>query len=103
MDWKALMCNIIDSWYDSNTHKKVGLLWSFAMDGDATRCKARHKVFLRSKLTPSSPIYGILSGLTGLNLYTGLHDMTLDFNYKHILKHKLSPYQISYSRAKSNT
>ena len=97
------MCNIIDSWYDSDTHKKVGLLWSFAMDGDAMRCKAGHKVFLRSKLTPSSPIYGILSGPTGLNLYTGLHNMTLDFDYKHILKHKLSPCQISYSRAKSST
>ncbi|KIK90958.1 hypothetical protein PAXRUDRAFT_35130 [Paxillus rubicundulus Ve08.2h10] len=65
--------------WDNDAHKKVGPLWSFATDGDAT-CQA-HPV--------SSPIYGILSGLAGLNLYTGPHDMTLDFDYKHILKHKL--------------
>ncbi|KIJ09004.1 hypothetical protein PAXINDRAFT_88080 [Paxillus involutus ATCC 200175] len=88
-DWEALMYNIIESWYDNDAHKKVGPLWSFATDGDATRRKAGHKIFLQAKLIPSSPIYGILSGLTGLNLYTGPHDMTLDFDYKHILKRKL--------------
>ena len=90
MDWEMLIHYVINSWYESDAHKKIGLLWSFATDGDATRCKAGHKVLLQSKLTPSSPIYGILSGLTGLNLYTGLHDMTLDFDYKHILKRRLS-------------
>ncbi|KAF9229767.1 hypothetical protein BS17DRAFT_826064 [Gyrodon lividus] len=43
---------------------------------------------LMSKLIPSSLIYGVLLGLTGLNLYTGPHDMTLDFDYKHILKYE---------------
>ncbi|KAI9568691.1 hypothetical protein HD554DRAFT_2021862, partial [Boletus coccyginus] len=62
-----------------------------------TRC------FYGPRTTPSSSIYGILSRLTDLNLYTSLHDMTLDFDYKHILKHELSPCQMSYSRAKLNT
>ena len=90
MDWEMLIYCVINSWYKSNAHKKVGPLWSFATDGDATHHKAGHKVLLQSKLTPSFPIYGILSGLTSLNLYMGLHDMTLDFDYKHILKCKLS-------------
>ncbi|KIK76637.1 hypothetical protein PAXRUDRAFT_28940 [Paxillus rubicundulus Ve08.2h10] len=67
-DWEALMYNIIELWYDNDTHKKVGPLWSFATDGNATHHKAGHKIFLQAKLIPSSPIYGILSGLAGLNL-----------------------------------
>ena len=88
LDWEMLIYNVINSWYDNDTHQKVGPLWSFATDGDATRRKAGHKVLLQSMLTPSSPIYGVLSGLTGLNLYMGPYDMTLDFDYKHILKCK---------------
>ncbi|KIN94711.1 hypothetical protein M404DRAFT_167565 [Pisolithus tinctorius Marx 270] len=87
-DWEKLMKTTIDVWYSGDAQKMVGPLWSFATDGDSTRRKAGHKVFMKSKLDESSSLYGILSDLPGLNLYTGPHDMTLDFDYKHIIKHK---------------
>ncbi|KIJ09541.1 hypothetical protein PAXINDRAFT_87327, partial [Paxillus involutus ATCC 200175] len=88
LDWEQLTKKLIDTWYEMDAHKVIGPLWSFATDGDATRRKSGHKVFMSTKLTPSSPLYGILSDLPGLNLHAGPHEMTLDFDYKHILKHK---------------
>jgi hypothetical protein len=49
---------------------------------------AGYKAFLQQKLQPTSPIYGTLAGMVGLNLYTGKNDVTLDFDFKHILKRK---------------
>ncbi|KAI6008633.1 hypothetical protein PISMIDRAFT_690710 [Pisolithus microcarpus 441] len=85
-DWQGLILKLVNKWYESGAHKKVGPLWSFATDGDATRRKAGHEVFMVTKLTSASPLYGILSGLPGLNLYTGPQEMTMDFDYKHIFK-----------------
>ena len=64
----------------------VGLLWSFATDGNATRCKAGHCALVRNKLDESSPLFGVLTDIPGLNLYTGKDTITLDFDYKHIFK-----------------
>ncbi|KAI5994112.1 hypothetical protein F5J12DRAFT_726460, partial [Pisolithus orientalis] len=86
-DWEKVIENVIDAWYSNDAQKLVGPPWSFVTDGDSTRQKAGHKIFMKSKLDESSPLYGILSGLPGLNLQTGPHDMMLDFDYKHIIKH----------------
>ncbi|KAI6003279.1 hypothetical protein F5J12DRAFT_893920 [Pisolithus orientalis] len=85
-DWEKLMKTTIDVRYSGDAQEMVGPLWSFATDGDSTRCKAGHKVFMKSKLNELSSLYGILSDLPGLNLYTGPHNMTLDFDHKHIIK-----------------
>ena len=85
-DWESLMRKLIDAWYQTDAPQKIGPLWSFATDGDATHRKVGHRVFMATKLTPSSPLYSILSDLVGLNLYTGPHDTTLDFDYKHLIK-----------------
>ena len=61
LDWEMLIYNVINSWYNNNTHQKVGPLWSFATDGDVTCRKAGHKVLLQSMLTPS-----VKSGSSGL-------------------------------------
>ena len=87
-DWEKLMKTAIDVWYSSDAQKTVGPLWLFATDGDSTRRKAGHKVFMKSTLEESSSLYGILSDLPGLNLHTGPYDMTLDPNHKHIIKRK---------------
>ena len=91
-DWEVLIHNLIDAWYETDAYKTVRPLWSFATDGDATCHKAGHKVFMSSKLAPSSLLFCILSNLLGLNLNVGPHEMTLDFNYKHLLKHTFSCY-----------
>ncbi|KAI6109750.1 hypothetical protein F5141DRAFT_1063906 [Pisolithus sp. B1] len=88
-DWQDLILKLVNMWYETDTHKKIGPLWSFATDSDATRRKAGHHVFMTTKLTTSSPLYCILSGLPGLNLYTGPHEMMMDFDYKHLFKLEL--------------
>ncbi|KIO02069.1 hypothetical protein M404DRAFT_28042 [Pisolithus tinctorius Marx 270] len=91
IDWQDLILKLVNTWYETNAHKTIRLLWSFATDGDATHCKAGHEIFMATKLTLASPLYSILSGLPGLNLYTGPHEMTMDFDYKHLFKHMVSP------------
>ena len=85
-DWESLMHKIRDTWYQTDAPQKIGPLWSFATDGDATRRKAGHRIFMAIKLTSSSPLCPILSGLNGLNFYAGPHNITLDFDYKHLIK-----------------
>ncbi|KAI6166957.1 hypothetical protein EDD17DRAFT_1469528 [Pisolithus thermaeus] len=89
-DWQDLILKLVNMWYETDTHKKIGPLWSFATDSDATCHKAGHHIFVTTKLMTSSPLYCILSGLPGLNLYTGPHEMMMDFDYKHLFKRKFS-------------
>ncbi|KAG1802537.1 hypothetical protein EV424DRAFT_1474664 [Suillus variegatus] len=55
-------------------------------NGDTTRRKAGHHTFVQISLSFTSPRYGTLSNLPGLNLLTGEYEITLDFDYKHVLK-----------------
>jgi hypothetical protein len=87
-DWEFIFTEVIETWYRHGTDEKVGPVWSFATDGDATRQKAGHKMFVKFKLERTSPLYGILLNLPGLNLYTGGRSITLDFDYKHVFKRK---------------
>ncbi|KAG2065555.1 hypothetical protein BDR04DRAFT_1032434, partial [Suillus decipiens] len=64
-------------------------IWSFVMDGDMTRRAAGHKLFVKNMLAHESPLYGTLINMPGLNLFIGEGLVTLDFNYKHILKCKM--------------
>ena len=57
-DWEKLMEKLIDAWQSSGAEQMVGPLWSFAMDGDATRHKAGHRALVRHKLDESSPLFG---------------------------------------------
>ncbi|KAG2091941.1 hypothetical protein BD769DRAFT_1679203 [Suillus cothurnatus] len=76
----------IDAWKASGAEEKVGPLWSFATDGDATQQKGGHQLFLSVPLPFTSPLYGTLSNLPGLNLLTGDCEIMLDFDYKHVFK-----------------
>ncbi|KAG2132414.1 hypothetical protein DEU56DRAFT_739455, partial [Suillus clintonianus] len=89
-DMEFIFESTIKSWYESGADTKVGPVWSFATDGDATRRKAGHSVFLRNPLPITSPLYGTLSNLRGLNTLTGEHEITLDFDYKHVIKLSLT-------------
>jgi len=53
----------ISGWRVAGGKEDIGLLWSFAMDGDATRQKAGHRVFLKNQLPITSPLHGTLSNL----------------------------------------
>ncbi|KAJ7817541.1 hypothetical protein B0H14DRAFT_3741875 [Mycena olivaceomarginata] len=64
---------VIEAWEKSGAAAKVGNIWSWSTDG-AMPCR----------------IAGYR--MAGLNLYTGVNQITLDFNYKHIFKSMLARY-----------
>lgn len=85
-DMEQLLARAINCWSAVGAGALVGPIWSFATDGDATRRTAGHKLFVKNMLAPESPFYGTLIDMLGLNLFTGDGEVTLDFDYKHILK-----------------
>jgi len=94
-DMEFVFNTVINGWRTAGGERDVGPLWSLATDGDTTRRKAGHRVFLKKRLPITSPLYGVLSNLPGMNLYTGEEDVTLDFDYKHIIKcEHLHPVEI---------
>jgi len=94
-DMEFVFNTVINGWRTAGGERDVGPLWSLATDGDATCHKAGHRVFLKKRLPIMSPLYGVLSNLPGMNLYTGEEDVTLDFDYKHIIKcEHLHPVEI---------
>ncbi|KAG1743139.1 hypothetical protein EDB19DRAFT_1633376 [Suillus lakei] len=85
-DMEHILAQTVECWNSSTAVTSVGPAWSFATDGDATRCAAGHKLFIKTPLAPDSPLYGTLINMPGLNLFTGVGEMTLDFDFKHIFK-----------------
>ncbi|KAJ7046130.1 hypothetical protein C8F04DRAFT_1206173 [Mycena alexandri] len=59
---------VMEAWRSSGAVEKVGRIWSVA----------GYEAFLTQKLTHTR--------MTGLNLWTGPDDVTLDFDFKHIFK-----------------
>ncbi|KAF7302358.1 hypothetical protein HMN09_00869400 [Mycena chlorophos] len=82
---KTIYQTVIEVW-NRCARNLVGPVWSFATDGDAKRRKAGFDEFCKTKLPVTSPLYSTLAGMVGMNLYTGLFDITLDSDYKHIFK-----------------
>ncbi|KAH7918867.1 hypothetical protein BV22DRAFT_1023900, partial [Leucogyrophana mollusca] len=85
-DMEMIFGLAINCWNHTEASAKVGPLWSFATDGDATRRAAGYKVFVKTELPRTSQLYGCLGNMPGLNLYTGHDEVTLDFDFKHIFK-----------------
>ncbi|KAG1841139.1 hypothetical protein DFJ58DRAFT_732592 [Suillus subalutaceus] len=85
-DMEGLLARAIGRWNATGAASVVGPVWSFATDGDATRCAAGHRLFLRNPLSSDSELYGILGNMPGLNTMTGDAEVTLDFDFKHIFK-----------------
>ncbi|KAJ7442894.1 hypothetical protein B0H11DRAFT_1910549 [Mycena galericulata] len=89
-DDSTTIYQVVTKAWNMHAASKVGILWSWATDGDMMRRVAGYKEFLAHKLLPTSPIYGTLAEMVGLNLYTGLDEVTLDFDFKHIFKRTFS-------------
>ncbi|KAJ7477836.1 hypothetical protein B0H11DRAFT_2281259 [Mycena galericulata] len=85
-DESGLIYETVTKAWREHAAATVGEQWSWSTDGDSSRRRAGYAHFVQHKLTSASPIFGTLAGMTGLNLYTGIHDITLDFDYKHIFK-----------------
>ncbi|KAG0702497.1 hypothetical protein DFH29DRAFT_982332 [Suillus ampliporus] len=103
-DMEITLAHAIEWWNITGAAASVGLVWSFATDSDAMHCAVGHKLFLKKPLSLESQLYGILSNMPGLNTMTGDAEVTLDFDFKHIFKHKFfafahssTPLQALYS------
>ncbi|KAJ7915199.1 hypothetical protein B0H13DRAFT_2456801 [Mycena leptocephala] len=78
---------VTNAWLE-HAADKVGMPWSWATDGESSRRRAGYDQFVKDKLPSMSPIFGTLAGMASLNIFTGLHSITLDFDYKHIFKNQ---------------
>ncbi|KAJ7575718.1 hypothetical protein C8J56DRAFT_900688 [Mycena floridula] len=89
-DAMSQMQLIIDA-FNRIARGTVGAIWSFATNGDAIRRAASYTMFVKTALSEDSPLWNILGvlGKLGFNLFTGDFDITLDFDFKHLLKHML--------------
>ncbi|KAJ7153162.1 hypothetical protein C8R43DRAFT_885956 [Mycena crocata] len=76
---------VTEAWIE-HASKTVGMPWSWATDGDGSRRKAGYSGFTRTRLPRASPIFSTVAGMAGLNIFTGIHSITLDFDYKHVFK-----------------
>ena len=62
-------------------------LYYIAIDGDSQRRCASALLTLTHTIEPTSPIFDCLSPLSLFNLKCGEVDLTMDFDWKHVLKH----------------
>jgi hypothetical protein len=85
---EVILARAIERWHATGTDTRVGPVWSFATDGDATHRAAGHRLFLKHPLSTDSPLYTILSDMPGLNTFTSNSEVTLDFDFKRIFKRK---------------
>jgi hypothetical protein len=92
-DSRTVYDAVMEAWRSSGAVETVGRIWSWSTDGDMVRRIAGYEAFLTQKLSSTGKsriIHGTLAGMTGLNLWTGPDDVTLDFDFKHIFKRKSS-------------
>ncbi|KAL0060399.1 hypothetical protein AAF712_012814 [Marasmius tenuissimus] len=84
---------ILQAWKESQYGMAMhGPIWFVASDGDSKRRGALYTICMTHKLSEGSPLYEILVPLTGLNKWTSEDGITMDFDFKHLFKHK-SPSQ----------
>lgn len=57
-----------------------------ATDGDSRRRRASALIALTKSIDPTSPIFALLSPLQLFNMKCGDDDLTIDFDWKHVLK-----------------
>ncbi|KAG1798230.1 uncharacterized protein HD556DRAFT_1440566 [Suillus plorans] len=69
-DMEGILTRAIEHWSATGADTLVGPVWSFAMDGDATRRAAGHRLFVKKPLSSNSPLYATLSDMPGLNTVT---------------------------------
>ncbi|KAG8927131.1 hypothetical protein FRC01_007945 [Tulasnella sp. 417] len=79
---------LVESGWSDAEHGGIrhGELWSFSSDGDPTRRRSMHRVFMNKDLAHTSPIHRLLSPLKLMNLRVGINSITSNFDTKHIFK-----------------
>jgi hypothetical protein len=83
------VAQIKQAWQESDCKSRYGPLWSIATDGDASRRKGGFEALLKEDLVKDTPLGHLLWPLheLGMNMKVGDGDgMTLDFDWKHVIK-----------------
>jgi hypothetical protein len=81
---------LLDAWDNSlSGGTSYGELWGVASDGDATRRKALHRIFMCNVLETSDPLHALLGRMALMNMQCGKKARNLDIDFKHKLKSKL--------------
>ncbi|EJD43269.1 hypothetical protein AURDEDRAFT_66722, partial [Auricularia subglabra TFB-10046 SS5] len=85
LEHARLINTIVDA---ATAHAKLehARLLCIATDGEAKRGSALVPITLSHMLSPSSPLYAVLSRLSLFNLLCGRLELTLDKDYKHVFK-----------------
>jgi hypothetical protein len=65
---EQILTRAITQWNSTGAATQIRPVWSVATDGNATRCTAGHRLFIKSLLSESSELYGTLINMLGLNL-----------------------------------
>jgi hypothetical protein len=88
VEFEDLISQVIRLWEESGAKDRCGWFWSFATDGDSSRRRGGFDTLLARVLTSkdSPKLHAKLKDLLGMNLQTGPHDITLEFDWKHIVK-----------------
>ncbi|KAJ7894401.1 hypothetical protein B0H14DRAFT_3651946 [Mycena olivaceomarginata] len=83
-------CKFVSPTESSMIFETVAAAWiehaAAMVDGESSQCRAGYDQFICQKLAATSPIFGTLASMVGLNIFTGIHSITLDFDYQHVFK-----------------
>ena len=87
--------DMINTWNDHPDGAAArGPIWTIATDGESTMRMCRFILCMSHKLTATDPLYSILQNLVGMNLHTGVKNMTMTCDPKHVFKRMSNIYQV---------
>lgn len=92
-----ILQKLLLAWKSSpHGEKKHGPIKHISSDGDAKRRIALYLLCMHQELKEGDPLFELLHGLAGLNLFTGSDGITLDPDIKHMLKSTPFPLLFSF-------
>lgn len=84
--FQNLIKQLIRVWENSGAKDHFGYFWCISTDGDPGRRRGGFALLLQYKLDRYSDLGRILYKLRGMNFMTGPHLITLNFDWKHLIK-----------------
>ena len=81
------VADMVRAWNNHPDGKDThGPIWSIATDGESTMRVCRFTLCMSRKLAVTNPLHSLLRNLVGLNLHTGVGDVTMTCDPKHVFK-----------------
>lgn len=81
------VADIVCGWNNNPDGAAVrGPIWSIATDGEPTMRVCRFILCMSHELSATDPLHSSLRNLSGLNLFTGMNNITMTCDPKHVIK-----------------